>query len=292
VVGMRRVGQVVLMLLVLLTLGVCDGTPSVDQPPAGLAGDAQGDFGAPDRSDAVEGSRGSDAEVPHERPPLAGYWAQRRFYSSLSDLPVLGMKETSTTSISLVKIEEHENGQLTLVTTLCGIDIDNGAEGMVDVLVPDAFVRSIPQATLSATLTREERGWRFFQPRHFDVRGAVLESKADESLPVDVDDPRVFDQDEDGEPGVTMIVTGLTQGRLFIVQRTSYELDGFVVSDLLIEGRADWTDEQVLLASDNPNLTGSPPKTPKLEASTFTMLRLTGEPDCNTAREALRAKTP
>ena len=58
------------------------------------------------------------------------------------------------------------------------------------------------------------------------VQGAHLVMPNSEALPADAADPRVFDQDQDGLPGVTVLIEGILDGSVQVVQRTHTRMVG------------------------------------------------------------------
>jgi hypothetical protein len=85
------------------------------------------------------------------------------------------------------------------------------------------------------------------------VRGAKLTDVANEPLPTTSDDPRVFDQDLDGKPGVTVQVKGLLDGQIWLVQR-GWQKGGCTLAGTWCDGLLAWGDEQKILGADNPIL--------------------------------------
>jgi hypothetical protein len=116
------------------------------------------------------------------------------------------------------------------------------------------------------------------------VKGVRLENPESDPLPTSADDPRVFDQDGDGNPGVTVHVEvmGLIGGDIYVVQRDRTRLSGVVTSDVAIDGLVEWTSEQSVLGASNAFLLGGTAvrPDPDLSHSYFRARRVEGHVTC------------
>jgi hypothetical protein len=176
--------------------------------------------------------------------------------SQIGAIPLLG--ERTRTASSLVLLDVHQDGLvLSAQGSACSTTIDNGTT-LVKTEIPEAFILSLPQAIWTATLETSEEGLRFVRPWVTSVSGARLEDPENDPLPTSADDPRVFDQDGDGKPGLTVRVSvlGLISGEVYVVQRDRSRLSGTVVSNDAIDGLVEWTSEQSVLGASNPFLVG------------------------------------
>ena len=94
----------------------------------------------------------------------------------------------------------------------------------------------------------------------------------------------MFDQDGDGQPGITVRVRvlGLISGEVYVVQRLSKLLDGQVLAPDLIRGLLTWTNEQVTLGASNPflNAGGEAHVDPVRERSYFVAIRVPAGTTC------------
>jgi hypothetical protein len=225
--------------------------------------------------DSGAGGRGAgDANRASATPPvIAGTWAQILFYASINDIPTVGQTEGSTTTIQRVTIEQSGTA-LTMQVEPCAIEIDNGSP-LVDTIVPQAFLRSLGITPRTGTLVALGGEWRYVQDESLQLRGVRLDDPDNELLPTEADDPRIWDQDGDSRPGVTVRVTGITDGEVYVIQRDRHELDGAVAGDR-IDGLADWNNEQVVLGSDNPilDMQTSSVKNPEPQRSYFWSVRI------------------
>jgi hypothetical protein len=138
----------------------------------------------------------------------------------------------------------------------------------VNTTIPDAFLHSLGVTERTARLELvsgldPSTGTPSLERRivfrwHTQVLGARLENPENETLPVDAADPRVFDQDDDGHPGMTVRVEimGLISGEVYVVQRNRNRLIGTVISPGFIRGTIEWETEQVILGASSPFLAG------------------------------------
>ena len=223
---------------------------------------------------------------------LSGVWAMVQITSEIAKIPIVGNR-TRTTTTYLRLIIEQTGDALSILETNCGTNIDDGTV-MVSTTIPDAFLRSlgvteraahlesVSEADPSTGNPSPER--RIVFPWSTQVLGARLEDPENDALPTDAADPRVFDQDNDGHPGMTVRVEimGLIGGEVYVVQRNSNRLIGTVVSPGFIQGTIEWETEQVILAASSPFLAsggqGSPDPDP--ERNFFLARRIDPMLDC------------
>jgi hypothetical protein len=86
---------------------------------------------------------------------------------------------------------------------------------------------------------------------HIEVNGANMENLTDD-LPISPDDTRVIDQDNDGNPGMTLniLVMGSKVG-LYVVDRSKKTLNGEIIDDDSFGGSIIWSEEQSVIGADN-----------------------------------------
>ena len=115
-------------------------------------------------------------------------------------------------------------------------------------LTPSPFTRNgtfAPDASGQLTLTL---------PALIEVAGAVLTDPVCEALPVDPNDPRLFDSDGDQQPGISVGLEGLITGTLRSVQRQATALQGVAVDTDRVEGGMVYESDQSVVASDPPSI--------------------------------------
>ncbi len=223
-------------------------------------------------------------------PDLNGSWAMLQVYPRIAVLPLVG--ESSQTSYVVQWVDVTQDGESLVMTDEYCFTVIEDTSLLASTQIPDAFMAALRPTPRTATLQETDGAITFEQPAYLEIRGAVLENPATDALPVDSDDPRVFDQDEDGSPGMTVHVDllGFIQAKIFVVQRVQYALSGSIVSEDRIEGTIDWSDEQVVLAATNPMLmadsTGYPD--PDLSKHIFLMIRAQEDWTCEWLKENWR----
>ena len=155
------------------------------------------------------------------------------------------LEETLATSYMLVDWT-REDLDVTWTETLC--DLTSTEAHDTQTYFPDAFIDTMPIRERTATLSAAEVGAAFISDSFLSLNGVELDDPWSDSLPTSTGDSRVFDQDEDGEVGVTVNVdAGLVEGDIYLVQRTKYEIDGLVTAQDRVEGYVWFEDEQSIL---------------------------------------------
>jgi hypothetical protein len=222
------------------------------------------------------------ASNPQAAIDLSGTWAQRWTQTAVSRVPVVGRVRTTTETLLLLTIEQHGDA-LSIDQQVCAIDVSSGS-GVVRTIIPDAFVDALPTSAVEARLdlggtTAGIRDWQ-----SVDVVGAALTDASNDALPTDANDVRVLDPDADGHPGMTVLVRGMVDGEVYVVQRGQSELRTSYVSSERIEGVVDWTAEQVVLGASARVLRNSPPTEPDPDPARnrFVTVRLDAGATCST----------
>lgn len=228
-------------------------------------------------------------------PDLAGRWAQVQTVAEILDLPMIGEVKTSTRFLMLVDLAPEAGsqgeGRFELTETICKIRHESSSSA-VKMTFPDALVRAISGGTRDATLAWNEARsrWDYRQPKAWRAHGVKLKNPARDVLPDSARDKRVFDQDRDGFPGLTVGVGGMVSGAIHVVQRAWNDLRGIVnvsaddPSALSIKGIISWHAEQKVLSATNLFLRSPPPREvdPDRSKSWFSMRKVAGDMDCKT----------
>jgi len=213
---------------------------------------------------------------------LSGTWAEIQVCSELETLPIVGRLTGTSTTLLRVVMEQTGNS-LVIRETYCSTKIDTGTV-IASTAIPDAFLRSLGETARPASLDLSGTAVRFVQPWYTEVRGAHLLDPENDPLPTSPDDPRVFDQDGDGKPGLTvrLRVMGIVSGEAYVVQRVRYRMTGTVVSPDRIDGLIEWTNEQVTIGATNrlfeANTSGEP--NPDAQKSYFVLQRIDPSVTC------------
>ena len=224
-----------------------------------------------------------------EVPILDGRWAMVQVYPQIALLPIAGEVTRSSMVAQFVEVEQN-GAMLTMRDAYCFTIVDDGTP-LVETVIPDAFMASLMPEPRTAILVEQTASVRFESSTYTEVRGVILDDPAFDPLPDGPEDPRVVDQDGDGNPGMTVRVSilGLIGGETYVVQRVSYRLSGVVIGPDRIEGTIDWSDEQVVLGATSPLLEADTigALDPDPEAHRFVMVRVDETWTCEALRESL-----
>ena len=206
---------------------------------------------------------------------LEGTWAQRVILSGIADVPVLGFQETNTVGLGLVELSKTGD-LIEYRLKICETKIQR-SDDIVTTLIPEQFIESIPYYYRTGFV--DESTIHF--SKMAEINGVRLQDPMMEMLPTEIDDPRIFDQDRDGFPGVTVYVTGLISGQIYLIQRTITQLSG-TIEDRKISGLVTWKNDETILDSDQDLLKMGAPITPNIDAtrSVFDLIQISTDSTC------------
>jgi len=213
---------------------------------------------------------------------LPGSYAMFQVNSRIVNVPVVGQSRSETRTKALVTVTRRDQEHLDMLIRVC--DLEQVSETtLVEVVFPEAFLKSLEAYPRLIELRPDLGINNFTSPLAVEVYGARLENPQTDPLPTEASDSRVYDQDGDGKPGITIRVTGIVDGEIWLVQRNSSTLSGLFESADRWSGLIDSEVEQVYLGSDNPAL--SKPneswKDPDPSHSYFIMVRVGEDKDCS-----------
>lgn len=234
---------------------------------------------APDRADPD-----SDPiiAVSNDIPDVQGRWLKQVVTVADTSAGPIGTVRIEATVTSIVDV--HQQGRdLALVVDTCSTDMTSDSS-MVRTRFSDRFVHSIDDQIRSARLIRRNGQWFVNIERKWELLGVTMDAPEDESLPDDADDPRVFDQDGDGNPGFTIEVDGLISGQAYVARRAWDQFLGQLNGDGTVEGRVKWDAEQKVLDASRRTLRSSPDTDPVVEAGGFRMKSVDDDVGCQTVR--------
>ena len=165
---------------------------------------------------------------------------------------------------------------LTVRSRICRQVLSPLAFGFLSV-VPDVVPDTSAVVETGGFLVGDEAGALFLADTIFDYWG--VEGLSDsEDVPGEVDDPRVVDQDQDGNPGITLPVTTANGGpicEVFVAQRVRVALEGRVIDGRTIVGdAASGTDKAILATSTE--LCASGDVVPNMAGNRFALVRIDG----------------
>ncbi len=217
-----------------------------------------------------------------QAPDISGAWAHLQVMSSLTNAPVLGTINLKT--LTTLRLEVTQKGtDLSIVFEPCAVESESSSP-FFKVIFPEAFVKYMGIDTKPARLESQENSWQLFQPRYTIVRGVRLQDPEKDPLPTDPNDPRIFDQDKDGKPGMTIRVSvlGFIEGEIYIIQRDWNSLRSTTLNTMIIDGLIQWGSEQVVIGASNPLLASQSENVPdpKPENSYFRTTRIEPNTTC------------
>lgn len=217
---------------------------------------------------------------------LGGTWAKQMvFYSESSALRI-----TTRTKVERLLLVRATSDGDRLVTTEEHCEVNSVSSAAAKVDFPEALKRALPTRYQTFTLSDEAGQLRLSAPTSVEVLGARLADAAGDTLPQSPSDPRVFDLDGDGQPGVTVQVKGRVvlvniDARVYLTQRTLIQESGTLRDAQTIAGPLHWSMEQYTMGSDNGLLARlTPTITPRLDGSVFTMRKLSDDATCATVK--------
>jgi hypothetical protein len=182
-------------------------------------GSAAPDGGQEDAAaEALTALDGDGAEVPAGPGDLRGLWASTTVFRGISLHPLLGPLDERTTVVALVEVRDRQEGPgLEARTLTCFMDMHT--EGSpVQSAVPMAFLELLGPSVRPLEVGSEGASV-LSQPPYAEVFAVKLDQPLTEDFPSDPDDGRIFDHDGDQSPGLTVRLTGLLDGQVFVAQR-------------------------------------------------------------------------
>ncbi|MBU1239134.1 hypothetical protein KKF84_07545 [Myxococcota bacterium] len=231
----------------LLVLGACESTQKEYVWDQDAGTDVLHDT-LDDATDSGADADGGDAAVVTDPPlDISGVWARKMYNYSIVNYPMIGPMDS--VNISVVRSEITQDGTtLLFMEETCAMRSVSNTD-LVSVIFPDAFVSSIPIEAKEGEWQWTPQGYRLLQYKFWQVQGAHLDNPAEDTMPVDAEDPRVFDQDLDEYPGVTIRATGLLAGEIYIVHRIYNQLSGMNNTMERLDGTILWGDEQITIGA-------------------------------------------
>lgn len=224
---------------------------------------------------------------------LAGTWAQRTNFATLVTIPVVGQRESGGGSTRLVKRTwDSKTRRYSESFIRCSNDVIE-TEG-AKTIVRDETLAKIAPALYGSSAEHEAGFWS---------SDAIIDTWGVRNLPDMLETPLpthenyteapqrdwVWDEDEDGKPGVTVHMRGTLAADLFVIKRNVYAFDGTVVDEDRIRGVIRQTkSESNSLESTVSWLQGEGTADPHPDAlkSWFDMVRLADDAGCDEVKAA------
>ena len=211
---------------------------------------------------------------------LSGAWVLRTTGAQTVEAPFY-TNPFHLKSIDVILVQVAQTGNdVVLSGQYCDRIQQDDPKNPAPVIVRDAWRLTATQVQRSGTFAPDDSGeWVLALPTFVEVAGANLVDPATDTLPVDPNDPRLFDSDGDGLSGISIGLGGLMPGVLQAVQRQTTSLRGLPVAADRVEGGMAYKSEQSVVASDPANLktlyeSSTAFSDPTPCSSTFVMVRL------------------
>ena len=221
-----------------------------------------------------------------ENPLPAGTYRLDMIMASTTRVPFFGASKSASKSVSLVEIRRDDNG-LVQTHRVCEFRVLEDSK-MIKMIFPEKFIAALATHSYPIQLEKDTQGWSNRADLGIERIG-YRASAPDDKLPTKIDDPSVFDWDDDGHPGATLklSIPLLPTGELYVVQRGQSILTGRVTQPGKIEGGIEVRNfDQKVLGAWPGFLAKSPEIEPNAKESRFTLSRIAADSDCDTLREA------
>ncbi len=171
---------------------------------------------------------------------LEGTWAQRTIFATMVTLPLVGQKESGGGSTRLVKRTWNEaTRRYDEQFIRCSNDVVE-TEGTRTIIREETLAKILPAHYGG---TAEHEAGAYLSDDLIDVWGVRdMPDMRTTPLPTSdnyADSPQrdwVWDEDEDGNPGVTVLMRGALSANLYVIKRNIYAFDGTVISEDRIQG--------------------------------------------------------
>lgn len=146
---------------------------------------------------------------------------------------------------------EMRDGELWNVQQFC--HADTVTDQSIEVSISDAATRAIVPIATPVEVTEVDGKLRVVRPETPTPIGIKMDDPANEKLPTDPNDPRIFDADGDGNPGVTssVKVTEDLKGEIYLARREIFKYDVVQESDDLLSGTITDSSEQLIVGATN-----------------------------------------
>ena len=244
-------------------------------PEGGGAGGTGGSGGQ-----GAGGEDGCETVADPSVKDVTGRWAYLEVGSQLTKAPAFA-EPFHTVIVSVLILDQTQTGEDVAITGEYCDHYTQDPDAAVHAVIPDAYRDALKPISRAGTFGADGR---YHLAPLLEVVGAELADPT-EDLPVEPDDPRVIDEDMDGQPGVTIRLTGLVDGEVYVIERKSTELEGVAVSPERLEGLLTFSSEQSVVASDPASIKNSTDATqtlPDQDAcnSHFRMVRIAADADC------------
>lgn len=182
---------------------------------------------------------------------------------------------------------EPVDGELISTDSFCFSE--HRSDQPIEVQMSDAATQAIVPDPVAVEVTAE--GDQVLVSRPFTPTGigVELEDPANDPLPTDPEDPRITDDDGDGNPGVTASITlsADVTGEIYLARREIFAYEVERQDDLSLTGHVIDESEQLIIGASNPIFMTPAQWTqhPDPALSPIILIPVEGEWDCERLRD-------
>ena len=137
---------------------------------------------------------------------------------------------------------------------------DQRTDQPIETSLSDAATQAIKPRPTPVDVSVVDGGLRIQRAATPTPVGIRLDDPANELLPTDPNDPRIVDDDGDGNPGITVTikVTDELTGELYIARREIFAYEAFLTEPDLLVGTVTDDSEQLVIGASDPIFASSP----------------------------------
>jgi hypothetical protein len=231
--------------------------------------------------------------VSIEEGALAGTFGGKVSITNLSDMPVIGPTETGGETYYLMH-RTWNGDDYELEVALCGgrtFPTPGGESTLPHSTYQAAEVVRQPDVIMDhdrGTYSMHEIIELWSMTDMPDPESTPLPATPEEAL-TEPHASRIVDADDDGQPGVTSHITGITEGDVYFVQRRWFAWEGLTLSADRIVGLASVERERTVIGSSNELLNQQLPEEnhPDPKRRWFEERRLDDDADCDEVLAAI-----
>lgn len=211
---------------------------------------------------------------------FVGSWAIQSKVTQAQDVPLVGKKESTITTLSFADFKLDGNNQLVMTQKDCRIT-STGVPGVSTVTIADTVPQTTPNSTAPVKVCDSAGTITWQRDEATVLVGCKLTDPIKDPLPTLPNDAAVFDQDNDKNPGITIKIGGFVTGDVYTVQRQRYT---YTSAALPTGGTASGAtidrSEQNTVDATNPQLKTKVPLNPLDAKSSFRLASITGVTTC------------
>ena len=145
-----------------------------------------------------------------------------------------------------------EDGELVAYDQFCRAEYI--ANQPFDTIFSDAATQAIQPIGAIVDVYEEDGAWKLYRPATPTLNG--IDGDPNVPLSMDRNDPLISDDDNDGKPGVTVVVRlfGFIEGEIYIARREIFKNDLTLYSDGSLRGNVIDDSEQLVIGASLPFL--------------------------------------